>query len=274
MSGTAGPSRRAFDVVFADTCLGGSTVAARAGASLAGLRAYYLADYAVNPLGVKTRLEVRGALERWIVEAAALSGTLVVACNTASVLLEQLPDLARVASATGLRLVSMVQLMDRALASSPVRGRRVCLMGTRFTVGEPIYRERLASAGAAAVVPLAATRTEQVIARLRHATDDGRREIEQEIAESIRDSEVVVLACTLFPMVAPLLRAINPDCVLVDPATGIDGLLPGASTSGANRLTIGVTGDAFPVDAVREQAGALFPRWSIERVSAAVLQGA
>ena len=55
MSVTGAASPHPFDVVFTDTCLGGCTVAARIGASDAGLRGYFLADYAAIPLN-----EVRG----------------------------------------------------------------------------------------------------------------------------------------------------------------------------------------------------------------------
>ena len=51
------------DAVFCDTCIGGSTVAACVGRRSAGLRACFLADYAVNPLGTKGADEVRAALD-------------------------------------------------------------------------------------------------------------------------------------------------------------------------------------------------------------------
>jgi glutamate racemase len=268
--GPAGRAARSFDVVFTDTCLGGSTVAARVGSSAAGLRGFYLADYAVNPLGVKSQAEVRAALERWMRIARLRAPTLVVACNTASVLLEQAPDLLATAAGEGLRVLSMVHLFDRALASaaSSVQGKRVCVMGTRFTVSQPVYRDRLIRAGAAEVLPLAATRTERTIARLKHTTDDGRREIADEAGESVRRSDVVVLACTLFPLVGPLLHELNPACVLVDPACGVDGAFAGASRGGTNRLTIALTGHAVALDDVRAQADALFPGWTIASIEA------
>lgn len=264
---TTARAARAFDVVFTDTCVGGCTVAARAGASATGLRGYYLADYAINPLGVKSRAEVRATLERWMGVARSRTATLVVACNTASVLLEQLPQLSARAAAAGLRVLSMVDLLDRVLGGNAavIQGRRVCLMGTRFTVSQPVYRDRLIRAGAAEVLPLAATRTERTIAHLRHASDDGRREIRDEVEETIRRSDVVVLACTLFPLVSPLLRELNPECVLVDPAVGVDGALRRGSAAGANRLTLAVTGTAIAERDVRARAGALFTGWTIQR---------
>jgi glutamate racemase len=255
-------------VVFIDTCLGGSTVAARAAASGAGLRAFYLADYAVNPLGVKTAAEVRAAIERWIRIALPRTGTLVVACNTASVLLEQIPELVGEAESSGLRVLSMVRLLDRALAlpASTVEGRRVCLMGTRFTTTQPVYRDRLLRAGAAEVLPLAATRTEHAIAHLRHTSQDGRREIADEVGDTVQRADVVVLACTLFPLVGPLLLSINPACRLLDPAAGIAGTLTGTSPAGPNQLTIALSGRAVPLGDVRRQAGDLFPGWDITSI--------
>ena len=212
------------------------------------MRAFYLADYAVNPLGVKTADEVRAALERWVRIALPRTGTLVVACNTASVLLEQLPDVLSEAEGAGLRVLSMVRLLDRVLAApaSTVEGRRVCLMGTRFTVTQPVYRDRLLRAGAAEVLPLAATRTEHTIAHLRHTSEDGRREIVEEVGDAVRRADVVVLACTLFPLIGPLLLSINPACLLLDPAAGIAGTLRRTSPAGTNQLTLAISGPGHP----------------------------
>ncbi len=253
-----------FDVVFADTCLGGSTVAARVAASGTGLRACFLADYAINPLGVKARDDVHAVLERWVRMAAACSGTLVVACNTASVLLAQSPDVLAMAESAGLRVLSMVDLLDRVLAAHDgmVSGKRVCLMGTRFTVSQPIYKDRLIRAGAAEVVPLAATRTEATIAHLRHETAEGRAVILDEIGEIVRRADVVVLGCTLFPLIAPLVREINPYAALLDPAAGIDGLFTSDNLD-PHTLTLALTGNAMALDEVRVQAPALFPGWKV-----------
>jgi glutamate racemase len=79
-------SPQPFDIVFCDTCLGGSTVASRLASTHHGLRAFYLADYAVNPLGVKSTDAVGAALAHWVDVGSALADTIVIACNTASVL--------------------------------------------------------------------------------------------------------------------------------------------------------------------------------------------
>ena len=252
-----------FDIVFCDTCIGGSTVAANLARPGAGLRAFYLADYAVNPLGTRSDDEVRAALNRWVDFAAQRSSTLVVACNTASVRLEDSLDVRRYAEELGVKLHSMVDLLDVLLArrGKRLRGRRVCVMGTEYTVGRSLYRNRLRTIGVSQVVPLGATRAERAIAHLEHASDEGRRIIRDEIGDTLANVEAVLLACTCFPLVGDLIREINPDIVPLDPGLEIRSLVPGVERSGLNHLTLAVTGDALGQDELEAQAGVLFPGW-------------
>ena len=257
-----------FDVVFADTCIGGSTVAARLARTRKGVRAFFLADYAVNPLGTRPREGIRSALNRWVDIAHGRSSTLVVACNTASVLLRSEPGVLDRASALGIRVFSMMDFLEGMLSTEApaVRGKSVCLMGTEFTVKQPVYGRCLKEAGAGSLLPLPATRTERAIAHLLHDTREGRSEIVEEIRESVQASEAIVLACTCFPLVSDLVRELNPDIALLDPANGVlklDGL---AEREGPNRLTVGLTGAALSPDVVQERAESLFPGWELEAV--------
>jgi glutamate racemase len=261
-----------FSVVFCDSCLGGTTVAARLAATRGGLRAFYLADYAVNPLGLKSEADILATLARWREVARSRSDTLVVACNTASVLYEhvhdRLPRLPR-----HLRIRSMVDLVDALLGCADLEGRRVCLMGTRFTVAQPLYRERLLKAGARAVVPLAATVTEHVVARLAHRSREGRQAVAREIGDAIRGCDAVLLACTCFPMVTDIIHDLNPACLPLDPASGVEHVFPDRG-SGPNRITVALSGTAVGAIEVREHASILFPGWEVEDVVAMAPQGA
>lgn len=264
-----GPPRPGpFHVVFADTCIGGSTVAARLARGRRGLRAFYLADYAVNPLGVKTPDEVRSALDRWVDVARDRSSTLIVACNTASVLLRDTPEVLERASGAGMTVVSMVDFLQALLrdSTSEVTGRTVCLMGTEFTVGRSLYPGLLAATGARTLLPLPATRTERAIAHLRHDTPEEREAIEAEIGEAVRKTEAIVLACTCFPLVEDLIRHLNPTVRLLDPAEGVDELALEGEGEGPNLLTVGLSGDTLSPDEIRARAPALFPGWELLEV--------
>lgn len=261
-----------FDLVFCDTCIGGSTVAANLARPGAGLHGLFLADYAVNPLGTRSNDEVRAALNRWVDIAARRTSTLIVACNTASVRLEDSLDVRRRAEELGLQLHSMVDLLDVLLArhAGEVRGRRVCVMGTEYTVGRSLYGNRLRAAGAAEIIALGATQTERTIAHLQHATDEGRRIVREEIGDTIAGVEAVLLACTCFPLVADQVAAINADAVQLDPGVEIRAVAPDVRRGGPNRLTLAVTGNTVSREQLAAQAPALFPGWDeIEVVSLA-----
>ena len=257
-------NKRPFDVAFCDTCIGGSTVAVNL--ALPGLRAFYLADYTVNPLGTRDEAGVHAALERWVDIAAQQAPVIVVACNTASVRLEDAHLIRERADELGCTVYSMLDLLEAMLQQSDLGELRVCLMGTEFTVGQPAYVERLERAGAAAVTRLGATQTERTIAHLQHETRAGRDAIRTEIADGIRASDAVVLACTCFPLIADLIEETNPGIRLLDPGREVRKLLDWPARGGPNHLTLALAGDSIAPKAV--QAQALFPGWDgVELVS-------
>ena len=243
-------------------------MAGHLGRARTGLRAFYLADYAVNPLGVKSPDAVRKALEGWVRAAQGRASTLVVACNTASARLEGASEVRGLASSLGIRLFSMVDFLDRTLKDSTreVRGKRVCLMGTEFTVGQGGYRKRLTEAGAGSIISLAATRTERAIAHFRHESPQGRAQILEEVREMVRESETVLLACTCFPLVGDLLREANPGVSLLDPGVGVESLPQIKGRKGPNLMTVGVTGSVLSASEIRRNFHRIFPGWELEEV--------
>ena len=261
-----------FDVVFCDTCIGGSTVASNLAQPGTGLRALYLADYAVNPLGVKSDDEVRDALNRWVDVAAGQARTMTVACNTASVRLEDSPGVRNRAARRDLKMLSMVDLLDLLLlkAGAALGGKRVCVMGTEYTVGRSVYEQRLRAAGATDVVPLGATFTESTIAHLRHRSPEARAAIRDEIGRSLSDADAVLLACTCFPLVSDLIDEIRPGILQLDPGREICRAAPTVDRGGANHLTLAFSGETMTQTDLEVQAPVLFAGWDeIEVVSLA-----
>jgi glutamate racemase len=244
-------------------------VVARLGERRTGLRALFLADYATNPLGTRSPADVHAALDRWVDLAVGRAPLLVIACNTASVRLQDLPQVAERARGLGVAVRSMVDLFRSALEREPriFQDRRVCLMGTRFTVAHPLYAEMVRGAGAGEVLPLPATATEAEIAHLRHESRSGRERVRQEVGSAIAAGDAVLLACTCFPLVERLLRDINPTARFLDPGTGIGALAPLGAGEGENRLRVALTGGAVSVADARAWAPRLFPGWTVEDVS-------
>ena len=93
-------------------------------------------------IGTRDRAGIRLALEEWVTAASEKADTVIIACNTASVRLLEAQDIVEKAASRGIRVISMVDLLDRTLAlvGRDLRGKTVALMGTEFTVGQPRVR--------------------------------------------------------------------------------------------------------------------------------------
>ncbi len=166
----------------------------------------------------------------------------------------------------------MVDLLDLLLlkAGAALGGKRVCVMGTEYTVRRAVYEQRLRAAGAAGVVPLGATFTESAIAHLRHRSSEARAAIRDEIRQSLSDADAVLLACTCFPLVSDLIDEISPGILQLDPGQEICRAAPTVDRGGANRLTLAFSGETMTQADLEAQAPILFAGWDeIEIVSLA-----
>jgi glutamate racemase len=257
-----------FDVVFTDSCIGGSTVASKLGAKSSGLRGLYLADYAINPLGVRSAEGIGAVVQRWVSAAASCSPLLIIACNTASVSVHRAGKLNEPVSGGGLVVVTMVELVGRVLEGhrTQLAGKRVGLLGTKFTTTERLYQELIVAAGAGEVDACAATQTEHAVAAFQYASASASAVIVDEIGAFVQGCDAVLLGCTCFPFIAPLIRRLNPGCLILDPAAAVQDVRTSPARSGENVMTIAVSGPEAAVKTVARNAVTLFPTWNIERV--------
>ena len=252
-----------FDVVFTDSCIGGSTVATKLGAKASGLRALYVADYAINPLGVQSAERIASVVQRWVFVAASCAPLLIVACNTASVLMHRTGKPNRTSATGDLVVVTMVELVRGILDThhDQLAGKRIGVLGTLFTTTEPLYAELIASAGVRGVSVSAATQTERVVAALEYASPGAAAVITGEIGGFVRGLDAVLLGCTCFPLIAPLIRQLNPACLILDPADAVPNPVRISSAQErVNALTIGVSGSEAVIQTVTRNAATLFPR--------------
>ncbi len=177
----------------------------------------YFGDTARLPYGSKSVETVA----RYAVEAAHfLEGHgaefLVIACNTATAL-----ALDRIKAAAHVPVVGVVEPgADAAAAVS--KKKKIVVLGTEATVGSHAYRKALESRGLDArekacplLVPLVEegwvehTVTEQV----------ARIYLDEAFADGFRDADTIVLGCTHYPLIKPLLRRVSPEHVhIVDSA--------------------------------------------------------
>jgi len=224
-------------ILFFDSGVGGLSVLDEARRLLPQASAIYVADSAGFPYGIKSEAEIA-------VRVPALLGRLaeryhprliVIACNTASTI-----ALAAVRAALDLPIVGTVPAIKPAAKISKTRV--IGVLGTDATVRQP-YVDRLAAEfasdclvlrhGSAELVDLA-----EAELRGQPAGDDRYRAVlaglfEQPGGERL---DVIVNACTHFPLVADRLAAAAPH-----PVTFVDG-----SAGIARRIGALTDGQAWP----------------------------
>ena len=243
-------------VFIADTCIGGlSVVKAMWGAGSAG-EAVFMADYAVNPLGVKSDTVIAQVVGSWLHTAGQHSDTLVIACNTLSLRYHQLTGSIKPHS----KLKNIVTMVDciKALVEKEadrLAGRKILIIGTEFTASQQVYPDILSAAlPGARISTIGATQLERKIARFQLYENDGESMLNAALAQALAATDVALLACTCFPMVRMQLEALFPGVIFLDPGAYCAGFLHQDEMTQNRMLSIKVTGNVVTKDQVTEFA--------------------
>lgn len=248
-------------VFIADSCIGGlSVLKSLWGAGHAG-NVEFLADYAINPVGVKDGAEIADVVDRWLHVRASNDSMLIMACNTLSVRHHEM----RAPRAEGVvTMVDCFREMTRAEAAR-LADRRVLVVGTRYTASSSVYPDILAaSARGVRVDTVAATELERVIARLEAWDASDETVLNGGLRRALADTDVAILACTCFPMARNELESAFPGVTFLDPGAWCPGLLPQPGAEHDELLHLTVTGDVVTADAAREFARSYLGRGVIE----------
>lgn len=243
-------------ICIVDTCIGGlSVLKSLWNADLAG-DALFIADYAVNPLGLKSDSEIGEVIDRWTGFAEQQSETLLIACNTLSIRYQQLAA-KHPARPTLDRVVSMVDCVAAMAANEKERlaGRNVLVIGTEFTAGQLLYPDLLKTAVPDVQVDtVAATELERRIARFEPCSIDDESVLTDALRRALDRTDVAVLACTCFPMVRDKLESRFPAVEFLDPGSWAPEVAPGSAVPAGRNLRIKVTGDAVVANQVEAYA--------------------
>jgi glutamate racemase len=198
-----------------DSGVGGLTVL-KALAERLPARYFYFGDTARLPYGTKSAETVA----RYAIGASRFLESqnidlLVIACNTASAL--ALPQIKEAASVPVIGVVEP----GAAMAAQVSQSRRAVVIATEATVASHAYRDALQRHGVEAfekACPLFVPLVEE--GWIEHpVTEQVARIYLDEALASGDGADVLVLACTHYPLIAPLLRRTAPDrMTIVDSA--------------------------------------------------------
>jgi glutamate racemase len=210
------PLRRPIIGVF-DSGFGGLTVLKALLELIPGADYVYFGDTARLPYGSKSVETVA----RYAVEAAhhleSLGAQmLVIACNTATAL-----ALDQIRAAAHIPVVGVIEPGAEAAAAA-TKNRKIVVVGTEATVSSHAYRKALEARGLQArekACPLLVPLVEEGWGEHPVTEQVGRIYLDEAFAEGFDDADVMVLGCTHYPLLKPLLRRVAPAHVnIVDSA--------------------------------------------------------
>ena len=200
---------------FFDSGVGGLTVLRRVLERHGDVPCVYLGDTARVPYGSRTPADIRqiaAEVVAWLRDQQVT--TMVMACNTTNALAKDVAE----AVAAG----PVIGLIEAA--SSMVRTSRVGVLATAATAASGVYRSCIeATRPGTLVVEQACPSFVPLIERGDFACTELREAAETYLAPLLEASvDSIVLGCTHYPLLEPLLRQLLPDSVqLIDPALGV-----------------------------------------------------
>jgi glutamate racemase len=234
----------------------------------------YFGDTARLPYGSKSVETVA----RYAVEAAHYlenhgSAFLVIACNTATALAFD-----RIISAAHVPVIGVVDPGAEA-AAAVSKNQKVVVIGTEATIGSHAYHKALAARGIDArekACPLLVPLVEEGWVEHSVTEQIARIYLDEAFAGEFRDADTLVLGCTHYPLLKPLLRRASPALVsIVDSAEStahavashLQNLLPANSSVAEERRSLARL-RFFATDSVEKfkRLGALFLKQPIDDV--------
>lgn len=174
-----------------------------------GLPVVYFSDTGATPYGKMTRPELVARLNDVIAFLKDRGVThLVIGCNAASTAIPLLTD-------QDLKIEGMI---DNAVAASMTyKPTRLAVIGGRRTVLSGVYRDGFAANGLSIEQRIA-----QPLSALIESGDissDTLRGVAKKILDPIKNCSHILLACTHYPAITPLLRElVSPNTEFIDPA--------------------------------------------------------
>jgi glutamate racemase len=273
-AGDASPSsRRRPTIGVFDSGFGGLTVLKALLELVPEAEYVYFGDTARLPYGSKSVETVA----RYAVEAAHFlesqgAQMLVIACNTATAL-----ALDQIKAAAHVPVVGVIEPGAETAAASTVK-RKIVVVGTEATVSSHAYRKALEARGLQArekACPLLVPLVEEGWVEHPVTEQVARIYLAEAFADGFDDADVMVLGCTHYPLLKPLLRRVAPAHVsIVDSAEStartvaahLQELAPARSTGEERRKAARLT--FFATDSVEKfrRLGERFLRHPIEDV--------
>lgn len=199
-----------------DSGVGGLTVLHECLVSLPGEDFLYLGDSGHFPYGTKSAAELRARtaeVTRYMLERGI--SLLVVACNSATAAAAE--SIREIASSDGVETITVIE-PEAEIAGAISGSGKIGVLATPATISSGAYRKALEALGRALTVTEVEAPDLAPIIQRGQPFDDEVLDKVREYCRPLRDAEVdtLILGCTHYPLVAPMLqRLLGRDVRLV-----------------------------------------------------------
>ena len=221
---------------FFDSGVGGLTVLRRVLERHGDVPCVYLGDTARVPYGNRSPADIRliaAEVVAWLRDQQVT--TVVMACNTTNALARDVAE-----GQAGGPVIGLI-----GAAAAMVKTRRVGVLATPATVASAAYSASIAALHPGAVVIEQACPAFVPLIESGDLSSEELRLVASAYLKPLLDAavETIVLGCTHYPLLEPLLRQLLPDSVqLLDPALGVarqlDAVLGPPKVSPGTRLNL------------------------------------
>lgn len=196
-----------------DSGVGGLTVLGALAARIPDADYLYFGDTARLPYGSKSAATVAhyavGAVRYLQDQGAEL---LVIACNTATAL-----ALDQIKAAASVPVIGVVEPGAEAAAAA-TRKQKVVVLGTEATISSHAYRRALEARNVAVrekACPLFVPLVEEGWVEHPVTEQVAKIYLSEAFSDDARDADVLVLGCTHYPLIKPLLRRLAPEHIAI-----------------------------------------------------------
>jgi glutamate racemase len=207
------PNLRRPTIGVFDSGVGGLTVLRALVERIPDADYLYFGDTARLPYGSKSAATVAhyavGAVHYLQDRGAEM---LVIACNTATAL-----ALDEIKAAAGVEVIGVVEPGADA-AAAVTRTRKVVVIGTDATISSHAYRRALEGRGIAVhekACPLFVPLVEEGWVEHPVTEQVAKIYLSEAFSDDARDADVLVLGCTHYPLIKPLLRRVAPEHIAI-----------------------------------------------------------
>lgn len=216
--------------MIADSCSGGLSVLKYIEKWSGNYKIVYLADYEMNPFGIKSKDEIVSIVRSWFTNTnlARLEDVsiVIIACNTASIAIkderENLSKLYKVP------IMSMIEGVAECYKNNEasIGNKNVAIMATKYTIKSGEYQKLIEKYHPNKIIRLIATKSEREVAWGTYNSVDGKINIADELSKYRSEKiDTVILACTCFKMIIDQIKdALRNNIVCLDPALEVSRL--------------------------------------------------